>query len=311
MAESKLTKLHHRDASFVGALMFSAHFFCATALASEIMYFEKSPFTIGAVLNGEEYIVEDIGSEDFDGYDFALPNEYSADRLMLISQGDWDEDGFSEALYIAANYGTQSLQQYRLISYDPTAGFSTHPFFEAFGNPQLELVRLDDWAEDRWVFTFLEYNAGWNTYDLERVRRRYVIDSGQPKLIEELVDAEIPAVKEIRSYQVETLLYDVLDLGMIQSVDAAFLTYDLNNDGAEDQIRGYLWERWGRMRFYVKWADGTETDTFGQCRRIGVLKSVTKGVHDLVCDNSDMYIWNGENYEDIPNEAFEIRPIPY
>ena len=63
------------------------------------------------------------------------------------------------------------------------------------------------------------------------------------------------------------------------------------------------------MRFYVKWAEGTQTDTFGQCKRIGVLESVTKGVHDLVCDNSDMFIWNGEKYEDTPNETFDLRTL--
>lgn len=309
MRESKLMKLHHRNASIVGLLILVAHFLSNATHASEITYHQKGSFIISTTLDGKEYIAEELETEPRDGYDVALVNEYSAYSLRLIDQADWDEDGFAEALYLPLRGGNCCPDQYRLISYSPTDGFRTHQFLEAWSNPQIERLRLNDWTEDRWVFTSVENNEGWNTYDFDQVRKRYVIESGQPKLIEELVDEEIPATKEIRSYQVETLLYDVLDLGMIQNVDAALLTYDLNNDGAEDQIRGYLWERWGRMRFYVEWADGTQTDTFGQCKRIGVLESVTKGVHDLVCDNSDMYIWNGEKFQRKPNEAFEISSI--
>ena len=136
-----------------------------------------------------------------------------------------------------------------------------------------------------------------------------MIQNGQPVLIDELVDEEVIAVKEIRSCQVETLLYDVFDLSMIQSVDVALLVYDIDNDGRKDQVIRHLWERWGRMRFFVKWADGTQTERVGQCKRIGVLHSVTKGVHDLVCDNSNMHIWNGLRYEGMPNEAFDLGSI--
>jgi hypothetical protein len=32
------------------------------------------------------------------------------------------------------------------------------------------------------------------------------------------------------------------------------------------------------------------------CKRFGVLPQITKGVHDIVLNNKDVYVWNGLNY---------------
>jgi uncharacterized protein YecT (DUF1311 family) len=74
------------------------------------------------------------------------------------------------------------------------------------------------------------------------------------------------------------------------------LEYDLDGDGRKDVISGKLWERWGRIFWTVHFANGKEFKTDAACKRIGVLKTMSKGVHDLVCDQDTTFRWTGDGY---------------
>lgn len=278
----------------------------ANAAEESIRYAQIDPFTIKAVINGEHHIAERLSTENFGDYEASVDERYGADQLFLVAQGDWENSGFPQALVAASTAGNCCPNKYLLISYTPSVGFRTQALFEAWQDPIISKAQLDDWSEQRWIFTTIENNEGFNTLDFKQRRQRYVMEDGMPVLVDTLEDIEISAIKEIRSHQVERMLHDPAHLNTQQTESVGLISYDLNKDGQNDETRGYFWERWGRMRFFVKWAAGTRTEIIGQCKRIGILESVTEGAHDLVCDNSDRYIWNGQTYEPKPNTAFDL-----
>jgi hypothetical protein len=94
------------------------------------------------------------------------------------------------------------------------------------------------------------------------------------------------SVVEIRSE-----IFDLAKVGETHSIE-----YDLDGDGKKDQIKTTFWARWGRMFWAVEFADGKKFSSDTACKRIGVLKTKTNGVSDLVCDQDKVFRWNGREY---------------
>ena len=73
-------------------------------------------------------------------------------------------------------------------------------------------------------------------------------------------------------------------------------TFDLDLDGKEDELSCYYWWRWGVVSCAV-----TSTKlgkvSIPKCSRIGILSSITNGMHDLVCDRSYIFSWSPDNKE--------------
>ncbi len=75
------------------------------------------------------------------------------------------------------------------------------------------------------------------------------------------------------------------------------LVYDLDDNGITDYIECMYWSRWGSMMVEHFVLNGKEIDDpIGSAFRIGVLSSKTKGYHDLVFDENNIYKWNGKEY---------------
>ncbi len=73
--------------------------------------------------------------------------------------------------------------------------------------------------------------------------------------------------------------------------------FDLDNDGVNDKIEGRLWHRWGRVLWRIEFSSGKTFENGIGSKRIGVLKSKTNGVHDIVSDLDDILKWNGLKYK--------------
>ncbi|MFP2906557.1 hypothetical protein ACLESD_16120 [Pyxidicoccus sp. 3LFB2] len=74
------------------------------------------------------------------------------------------------------------------------------------------------------------------------------------------------------------------------------LKYDLDADGQEETLDCSGWERWSGIRCDILRADGRPIGSIGACKRVGVLPSKTQGMHDLVCNDSYVSRWNGDQY---------------
>jgi len=141
--------------------------------------------------------------------------------------------------------------------------------------------------EGRVSITLTTNNEGWNLYRPKQVTKRFVFEKGAPVLVEETHAREIEALANIRSEQFEGRAPD----------DAVVLSFDLDADGKPDEISATLWERWGRLFWRVRFADGTESGDSGHnCKRLGVLPELTLGRHDLVCDFDTRLKWDGKQY---------------
>lgn len=183
---------------------------------------------------------------------------------------------------------TAEITPNMFATYVPDVGIKTYPLMNSHFTPNLEEMLVDGKAV--WVITGYENNEGMHRDDFYQVRRRFVIENGEPKLIEETVDEEILALVEYRVRQAKVAI-----------PEGDFIRHDLDNNGKLDRITGTYWGRWGRISVEVIWDDGRKTTDIGNCKRIGVLGSQHAGVQDLVCDNSHMIVWVDGRYEKQPD----------
>ena len=250
----------------------------AASQVPEVEYRKLAFASIGATVNGAEYVVSDL----------EVDNPYLADRLDIEYVGDWDNNGIQDLIFGAINGGNDRDYTYVFATYVPGVGIKTYPLMDSHFTPKLEEMLVE--GETRWVITGYENNEGMHRADFHQVRRRFVIEDGKPRQIEETVDEEIPALVEYRTHQA------------VDSIpEGDFIQYDLDNNGKLDRITGSYWGRWGRISVEVIWDDGRKTTDIGNCKRIGVLDSKHSGVHNLVCDNSHKIIWVDGRYEKQPD----------
>lgn len=221
-----------------------------------------------------------------------LTDDSDAAFVSIEQIADWDEDGLPELLY-STTVGNCCPPLHKLVSYSPERGLQVHTLPESWEAPLIARHQLKGMDKAAWVFTFYSNNEGMNTDDFQQTRSRYIIEQGQPKLIETTEDKELAALVELRSHQ--------LTPEQQSGKTFTLLRYDLDHDGKTDELVGELWERWGRLNVRIQWANGTQTDDNYSCKRIGVLASKTQGVQDLVCDNSQRLVWNGNGYSAQPD----------
>lgn len=253
-------------------------------LHPQVTYRETEERTITATVNGETLVVADF--ED---------NPYAADRFDIEQVGDWDRNGIQDLMYGAIHGGNDRPYTYVFTTYTPNLGLQSYPLVQSFITPTIEQKSIDGEEKIKWVITGIENNEGWHNRDFKQVQKRFIIEQGKPKLIEENVDEEIEALMEFRT----RVLGD-------RGYDGVLFEFDLDKNGKPDQVVGDYWGRWGRMWVGVIWDDGRITPKVGTCKRIGVLATQTLGIHDLICDNSRKILWVGDRYESQP-DRFEQR----
>lgn len=76
------------------------------------------------------------------------------------------------------------------------------------------------------------------------------------------------------------------------------IKYDLDNNGIIDKITSQYWERWGMLTNceIILNNEIIESGVIGTPKRIGILKSKTNGVNDLVIECDKVLKWNGQKY---------------
>jgi hypothetical protein len=130
------------------------------------------------------------------------------------------------------------------------------------------------------------------------ITRRFILESGKAVLVEEKRRKDLKSIIEIRSE-----MFDPKNVDETHSIE-----YDLDSDGRKDRINATHWLRWGTMEWDVEFADGKKFSGNTACKRIGVLKTKTNGVSDLVCDQDTVLRWNGREYRGLPGNLYPARP---
>jgi hypothetical protein len=203
--------------------------------------------------------------------------------LAIVDQRDWEGNGSRSALVerIAACGGDCCPNSFFFVSARPDGHFAIgEDLADSWAEPIVERWR------NQWSVVIVSNNEGSNTDRPVEIARRFVLQDGKGVKVEESRRKDIESLMEMRS---EIFHGD----GEEHSIQ-----YDLDGDGRKDTIGARLWERWGRMIWTVRFANGKEFTSSGAaaCKRIGVLSTKTGGVSDLVCDQDTVLRWSGHDY---------------
>jgi hypothetical protein len=204
--------------------------------------------------------------------------------LEVVDQRDFDGNGFVDALvsHVAACGGNAVANTFFFVSALGNGRFEiSDEFASSWGDPIIE-----KW-KGRWSVVVTSSNEGVNQQRPVEITRRFVLESGKAVQVEEKRRKDIASIAEIRS--------EIFDPNKVDETHS--LEYDLDGDGKKDQIKTTYWARWGRMFWTVEFADGKKFSSDTACKRIGVLKTKTNGVSDLVCDQDTVLRWNGREYQ--------------
>jgi hypothetical protein len=204
--------------------------------------------------------------------------------LQVYDQRDFDGNGLADALvsHSPGCGGNCCSDSYFFVSASSGDRFElSDEFADSRGFPVIE-----KW-KGRWSVVVTSTNEGiMNQERPLEITRRFILEAGKAVRVEEHRRRDVESIVEIRS---EIFNPDRLD-------ETHSIEYDLDGDGKNDQITCKFWARWGSMLWSVEFANGKKFSSDVGCKRIGVLKTKTNGVSDLVCDQSTIFRWDGSGY---------------
>lgn len=206
--------------------------------------------------------------------------------LRLADQRDFDGDGLLDALVeeLPGCGGNCCPSSFFFVSARPDGAFAiSDEFADSWEDPVIE-----KW-KGQWSVVFVSNNEGTNLMRPVEITRRFVFQNGKPLKVEERRRKDLKAIVEMRS--------EIFKDDLNNPDETHSFQYDLDGDGKQDTISGTLWQRWGRIRWTVEFANGKTFSSEDACKRIGVLPTKTNSVNDLVCDQDTVLHWNGAEYK--------------
>lgn len=206
---------------------------------------------------------------------------FASNTVYAEVNGNGSQDALIED--VIACGGNCCANAYFFVAYRGDGHFERSP---AFGY-SWDTPKIKQWKGLNSVVV-LSHNEGMNQQNAEESFARYVLDSGQAVKVEESTRNELVAIVELRSKEFD---FDRKDQILV-------VKYDINGDGIEDELGGRLWQRWGRILWYVKLSNEETYESSTGCKRIGILQSSTNGLHDIVCDQDDIWQWSDGKYVD-------------
>ena len=111
-----------------------------------------------------------------------------------------------------------------------------------------------------------------------------------------LVDGKLRLISKHKNAALIDAELEVTSLEL-QQIENKIIKYDLDLDGIQDQLNCNYWERWGAVSCNLSTSKFGEVNLSGACNRVGILKSVSNGMHDLVCNRTDILRWNQKELE--------------
>ncbi|MFP2927616.1 hypothetical protein ACLESO_20960 [Pyxidicoccus sp. 3LG] len=199
------------------------------------------------------------------------------EALELLLVDDFNQDGRDDALVQVYTVGNCCVPCYVFATV--TGGgkpLVTNSFCSGEGPPVVGT------SDGKTTFV-LEDEEGLKTF---------VMGGNKARLHEERVAPTLDVAFEFTS---EHLWKLAKERGTSPDETPETLTYDLNEDGQDDRIECKGWERWGALMCKV-YVGGRQVGDVSGCKSLGVLPSMTQGMHDLACDRRKTIRWNGSSY---------------
>jgi hypothetical protein len=199
------------------------------------------------------------------------------------SIADFDNDGFNDVLIkIEYDCGCTSLAKYQLFSFDGS-GFVKSPVVGYDWNG----INIDKSA-NKYLFEIDNTMEGVSIYEFcNNSVETYTVENQKLKLVKVVKQIYIPSIKEVKSLDFETIENQELSM-----------KYDIDSDRKTDNLIFENLGSWGRMSWRIEFGNGKVYEDDNSWKRVGILKSRTKGLNDLVVDCDLILKWNGKEYSD-------------
>lgn len=223
-----------------------------------------------------------IGRVDGDPYAIDAAGEFC---MEVFAQKDFDGDGTTDALIqdSTACGGNATGYEYFFVSYQGSGFFKVT---ERFGFGSWSEPVIEPW-KGKLSVVVVNHSEGFGNHESLTIRERWVLREGRAALVESARKSKMAPLVELKSDAFGT---------DPEPDETRKLSYDLDGDGKNDEIRCNYRLRWGSMQCDVEIGQGTATRLPFACKRIGVLESSELGVKNLVCNEDSMLVWNGTSY---------------
>lgn len=125
-----------------------------------------------------------------------------------------------------------------------------------------------------------------NELENSGLKFRYVLKQGKIISVEEIKPVELIALKEVRANE-----FDVKKIN-----EKRLIYFDMDNDGRTDTVFCEFFHRSESLNWEIKFANKKVFKSNLDCKRIGVLCSVTYSYNDLVIDKNIIISCYGRGY---------------
>lgn len=234
------------------------------------------------------FVTKNSGSSLFDDYLIAIidDNEYvilpkgSEECISIESQGDFDGNGSIEALVLKTGCGPYPGEL--IVASVDSAGYYmvSDTFGYTYGGTSVENhlgffdIIVQEGLEDS------------NICDMNYTRRRFRYSMNNIEELEQWKMGEIVAETEFRSCSFLEGRQD----------ETLFLLADIDGDGVNDSFEFKYWERWGSAFWSLTSSKFGRIEDNSGIKRLGILKSSTLGVKDIVLNCDIVLKWDGTKY---------------
>ncbi len=229
---------------------------------------------------GNDLFVRDEGQE------YLIQNEdlsYWSYYKNIIHNVDLDNDGINEAIVEASDGGGHGIIKYFIISK------RDEKFYSVYSNKDFEGSDLK--LSNGNILSVRKYDKGIDVTSQVEEISLFEFRNGELKnLSTSKNEAFIPAFNEINSFN--------LDDNNITK----FITGNYDEDAKLDKLICNYWGRWGAVLCEVHSSVYGIIKINRGCKRIGILKSNTQGVVDLVCNRFSKIKFNGNSYKAISDD---------
>ena len=246
----------------------------------------------------ESYKVIDISNEDYNNKRIAVVSNRTLTRteigedmayLKILDEHDYDGNGIKDCLIVSNLGGSGTPNVYEIVYYDE----NTYKFKSA--EIEFDNDKWDYYEFKKNNISIMKDNGVWLiSFKLGIEKRTFCFD-GVKATIYKKEKKKVAHAKETFTHM------NVFNNEETESEETRQVKYDIDGDGIYEIFKFYSnnshvmdWGRW--MSLEILWNNGRKA-TFGCCDKFEVLSNKTKGVHDILVNNSFLYKWDGNNYK--------------
>ena len=204
----------------------------------------------------------------------------------IVDQVDLDGDGIEEGILQTQGKGNCCGPTFFVIKRVKEGFYSILEHDELDGRPGLSFDEIDGEK----ILVVYNRSGGFDNVSDERTISHLKLANGKLELIAKFYNA---------AFLKSELDITARELKEIEPKRRLF-TFDLDLDGKEDELSCYYWWRWGVVSCAV-----TSTKlgkvSIPKCSRIGILSSITNGMHDLICDRNYTFTWSPDEKKYVQN----------